>query len=535
MAIAPTNTFKTPDLKSAVQWGWNYGLTKPVVASPFANETNYFNKGMASVASAHWTIAIESENAPGASAPGPICQSFPITDITKAPGANPGVATFQTAPHGAASLSVNLKTDLYQNAQPAGPGYFTWYAFGENIDLGGGPLPAPNMAEFEANLLYGAWLPNASARVSVDYQGWWNGQSFQIEIDLNRQGNDWGVNSGKLVQNVQRTAALTFVQINGAALGLSLIPGIETHVHVDWGSLLQTLIDQGTIAAPVGGWLNSSSQAFYVSTELENHAATHSGTTDVWINGFGISGTVARDSSAMTQIGGDTMYSVVPGSAGSVQINSRTGDIVQTLPPTPSGSMQFVTVDAITFGANLASARSLGLDPSQLRDYDGNPLGGSGQWEMKGLASVQPGSAPSYILTNAATGRWAEVAAQPGGTIDFHDNGNNGHTRIAGIYIDPLVAAGIVAVNSDDNSQTRFLADIKANRLDLVGSVYDQQNGGMDLMFKLTNSAGVNLRAVLFPDGNIQYANYMTANQLTQWATSVEISSAVYGKWVTPP
>jgi hypothetical protein len=531
-----TSTTDEPD-STSTEWGWNYGLTNPVIASPFANEANYFSMpGTLAAGAPHWTIAIESENGPGASAPGPACQSFPITNTTLNPNSNPGVATVQVDPYteadGSQGLSVELKTDLYNNTQPAGAGYFTWYAFGVNVDLDGGPLPPPDLAQFNVNVLYTSWLPDAGDRMDVTYQGWWNNQSFEIDIDLNRQGDDWGANSGTLVQNVLVEPAFTDVQLNGAALGLSLIPGVATNVNINWGSVLQTLIAQDVIAAPVGGWSNSVSQAFYVSTELENQAATQSGITSLTFNSFDISSNTSPAASTTTQIGGDTMFSVVTGDNGTQVTDSLTGAVVQTLPSASTDTLQFLSIDNIVYGTNMISAVSLGLNPSQLRDYDGNALGGTGQWDMLGLASVQPGASPSYILVNPTTGRWAEVGVQPDGTINPLDNGDNGNTRIVGIYTDPLIAAGIVALGGPDDSQTRFLADVQANRLDLTGSVFDQQNGGMDLIFQLNNSNDVYLRAILFPDGNIQYANYVTTTQLVQWATSQQISPTIYNAWI---
>lgn len=516
------------------RWGWDYGLTDPAISSPFPDEANYFSEpGTDPADTHHYTIAIESENGPGDSAPGPACQSFPITDTTSDPGADPGVATVQVVPYattnGGTAYSVGLKTDLYDNAQPAGAGYFTWYAFGENVDQGGGPLPPPAMAEFDVNLLYSSWLPDAGARASVYYQAYWNNQSFEFEIDLDRQGDDWGAPTGALVQNVRQTPGVTYIQMNGAALGLSLVPGVETSVHIDWANVLQTLVAQGTIAAPDGGWGNSVSQAFYVTTEMDNQAESQSGITSLWLNSFEISGSAAGEASTTAPVGGDTMFNVVADSSGTVETDALTGAIVQTLPPTATGSLQFISVDGLRFGTDLASAASLGLDPARLLDYDGNNIGAIGQWTMLGLASVQPGAAPSYILVDPGTGRWAEVAVQPNGDIDYQANGNNGNTRVAGIYIDPLVASGAVALNSPTDSQTRFRGDVEGSRLNLLGSLFDQANGGMDLVFKVNNMTDVYLRAILFTDGNIQYANYVTGTQLHQWAATENISAAVLG------
>jgi hypothetical protein len=542
-----TPTTVTPAAVS--DWGWNYGLTDPNTTSPFPGEANYFsNETDPAPGTSHWTVAIESEDGPGASAPGPACQSFPIENITGAPTTDPGVATIQfaptTTPTGGTGYDVELKTNLYNYAQPAGGGYYTWYAFGENVDLNGGPLPLPNIAAFDVDLLYNEYLPNAGARVSVIYQGYWDNESHQIEIDLTRQSDDWGANTGQLVQNTRITPGLDFIEVNGSALGLSLIPGVETAVHIEWSSVLQTLISQGALAAPSGGWSDTASQAFYVSTELDNHAASQSGIADLWLSGFRISGDAGTTPSSTTPIGGSGgdpppgMVNVTTYASGTVVTDALTGNTVQTLPPVASDTMQFLSIDNVTFSTNLASARSIGLDPAQLHDYDGNALGGSGQWQMLGLASVTTGSLPSYILTNPTTGRWAEVAERPNGTFNFANYGNNGDTRVVGVYLDPLVTQGIVAKGSPTDSQIRFTSDIEANRLALLGSVFDQMTGEMDLMFKLTNHSAdhaddVFLRAILHNDGNIAYANYMNTSQFTAWMASDNVAPAVYANWLT--
>src|SRR6185312_15189348 len=170
--------------------------------------------------------------------------------------------------------------------------------------------------------------------------------------------------------------------------------------------------------------------------------------------------------------------------------DSVTGAIVQTLPPVSGDSMRFVSIDGQNYGLNLASAESLGLDPTQLRDYAGNNLGSGGSWQMKGLASVRNLAAPSYILSNPANGRWAEVAPQPDGSFNFANHGADGDTRVVGIYIDPLVQSGVVQANSPFDSQVRFASDVKADRLAALGSLPDPTQAGIqDLLFKLTNHA----------------------------------------------
>ncbi len=218
--------------------------------------------------------------------------------------------------------------------------------------------------------------------------------------------------------------------------------------------------------------------------------------------------------------------------------DALTGEYVQTLPPTPTNPMQFLNVDGRQYGANLVSAESLGLDPTQLRDYDGNNLGAPAGWEFKGMASVEAGLDPSYILVNPTIGRWAEVLPQINGTFNFGDHGQNGHTRVVGIYEDPLVKMGLVVKGSDTDSQTRFLSDIDADRLAVLGTVTDTSTGFIDLFFKLTNHNAdhhddVYLRAIMHVDGNIQYANYVNTNQFLDFMNKNGTPGSVYSNWLT--
>lgn len=228
-----------------------------------------------------------------------------------------------------------------------------------------------------------------------------------------------------------------------------------------------------------------------------------------------------------------------------VVTDSVTGAVLQTLPPIDTSAMQFLSAGGIQYGRNLASAETLGLDPSQLRDYDGNNLGAASGWELEGLASVRAGANPSYILVNPVIGRWAEVAEQPGGNFNFANYGQNGDTRVVGTYIDPSVASGQIAAGSALDSAARLQSDLKAGRLALLGSVdystdsYLPQNEQfVDVFFKLTNHSAdhhddVYLRAIMHLDGNIQYANYMNTSQFNEFMASAETPYGVYANWMT--
>jgi hypothetical protein len=54
----------------------------------------------------------------------------------------------------------------------------------------------------------------------------------------------------------------------------------------------------------------------------------------------------------------------------------------------------------------------------------------------------------------------------------------------------------------------------------------------MDVMFGLKDAPGFYLRAILHTDGNIQYANYVSAAQLGQWAAQNEVPTALSSTWL---
>jgi len=73
----------------------------------------------------------------------------------------------------------------------------------------------------------------------------------------------------------------------------------------------------------------------------------------------------------------------------------------------------------------------------------------------------------------------------------------------------------------------------------VLGAYADPSASGMqDLFFKLTNHSpdhhdDVYLRAILWGDGNIQYANYMNTSQLVEWANTAGMPSSDYANWLT--
>ena len=95
-----------------------------------------------------------------------------------------------------------------------------------------------------------------------------------------------------------------------------------------------------------------------------------------------------------------------------------------------------------------------------------------------------------------------------------------------GIYEDPLVAAGKILKDSVFDGSRTFINDLKLDNL-ILKTVGDYDGDGFQEVYwsKVDNTAY--LRAVMHADGNIQYANYQSEAQMSEYLASYGHSSVV--------
>jgi hypothetical protein len=168
-----------------------------------------------------------------------------------------------------------------------------------------------------------------------------------------------------------------------------------------------------------------------------------------------------------------------------------------------------------------------------IRDFDGNALGGDGFWLRIGEADVNGDGDIDQILVNRAIGRFATVGIAPDGLVYFSDHGWAGETRVAGIYIDPLVAAGIVEAGSPFDSQRRFQNDLLIENINRVLGANDYNHDGIwEVYFGLTDGTAY-LRALMHADGNIRYANYQSQQQVIDYLTANGFGPETWDGWFT--
>jgi hypothetical protein len=166
----------------------------------------------------------------------------------------------------------------------------------------------------------------------------------------------------------------------------------------------------------------------------------------------------------------------------------------------------------------------------KIRDYDGNNLGSGSSWKLIGDADVQGDGDLESIFVNPLIGRWATVGTV-NNFVDFSKHGQGGDTRVVGIYIDPTLKDKPQNRGGPFDSQRRFQNDLKIDNLNFLAAADYNKDGFQDMYFRLGDGTAV-LRALMHKDGNIQYANYQSKDDLTTFMTANNVSSSIWGSWL---
>ncbi|UAB78083.1 M10 family metallopeptidase C-terminal domain-containing protein [Erythrobacter sp. SCSIO 43205] len=178
------------------------------------------------------------------------------------------------------------------------------------------------------------------------------------------------------------------------------------------------------------------------------------------------------------------------------------------------------------------------LDPASyqsamnaIRDFDGNALGGDGSWLFIGTIDANGDGDMDQLLVNRTIGRFATVGTGDDGLIYFDDYSWAGETRVAGIYIDPLVQLGLVEQGSPFDSQQRFQNDLLIENINRVLGADDYDGDGLqEVYFALTDGTAY-LRAIMEFDGNVRYANYQDEQGVIDYLTANGFGEETYGTW----
>lgn len=166
-----------------------------------------------------------------------------------------------------------------------------------------------------------------------------------------------------------------------------------------------------------------------------------------------------------------------------------------------------------------------------IRDFDGYDLGGASSWQLIGTADTNGNGTVEHILVNKTLGRWAEVSAASDGKVYFGDYSWAGETRVVGLYVDPLVAQGAVVKGSAQDSQRRFANDLTIGNIGSILGAADYNHDGLqEIYFALTDHTAY-LHAYMHADGNIQYANYQSQQQVVDYLAASGWASSTWSGW----
>ena len=196
---------------------------------------------------------------------------------------------------------------------------------------------------------------------------------------------------------------------------------------------------------------------------------------------------------------------------------------------TPSEAIKIDTTRDINNGLTRGEYYRL----ESIKDFDGNLHGGGDysdslySYKYQGKFDVNNDGLYENIFTNKESGRWVTASINSStGQIDYSDHGHGGTTRVVGIYIDPLVNSGEVVKFGPYDSQRRFQNDLEIDNL-IAKTSGDYDGDGFQEVYWKTNDETAYLRALMHADGNIQYANYQSEEQMSEYLTSMGFESEI--------
>jgi hypothetical protein len=298
-------TVNMPVPSSWTATGVDYGLKKQCIRAVSPGAANFFFDntdcpGGAYPTSSYWTTAVETENTPGSACIGVVDQSFSINGA----GSPVSEAWSGTSVTG---YSVELKTDFTDVANPCTPNTFTWVPLLDSW-VGGGPLPPPNQLVQKFTTTFNRTLPAGSGatRAMAGVGAQWdvsgsNGASvlatFEVEVNFYIDEPQWGVQENlpadviSVQANPNANPPSYYVALDGAKLfaPISTSLGSQKTLVINWGAMLQHVIDEGIFSAPIHGWSSSNAvtTSTYVATEVQNSTTGIGGPmADLVISGY---------------------------------------------------------------------------------------------------------------------------------------------------------------------------------------------------------------------------------------------------------
>ncbi|MGC9044726.1 MAG: DUF7107 domain-containing protein [Myxococcota bacterium] len=266
------------------KYGYDFNLTKRCIKTVCDNSSPYYFEDVSQCdSSSSWLIAVESEASLGASCPGPANCSFKIN-------AQDSPVSLEWMPHSGKcgdNYSVHMLVDHSAFPSSCQGDYWTWFAFMDHTQTGGGPYPHITKAVSHHMLNYNDFTPtpDSSARVFIGAQWWYKGKARTIEFNLFlSQWGDADPHPGLIVKF--DLPDLEFIALDASYWNMNIQKGVDTEVNIPWITILQDAIKNGWLADP-GSWDNVVTMSYFIGVEVKNR-----GIASLWHTDFRIQDTI---------------------------------------------------------------------------------------------------------------------------------------------------------------------------------------------------------------------------------------------------
>ncbi len=251
-------------------YGQDYNLTRRCVRAVCSQDSPFYFEDTIECGSnsSSWLVAVESEASLGASCPGPANCSFLING-------QDSPVTIEWYKHNGdcgENYTVYMKVDHITYPSPCEGDYWTWFAFMDHLQTGGGPYPPVLQTITHHTLSFSSFTPeaNSSARVYIGGQWWWGDKARAIEFNVVlKQWGDADPHPGLVVRF--DTPQLEFLALDATYWGMNIIEGKDVVIEVPWGRILQDAVNNGWLATP-SSWQDVSTMSYFIGMETKNRA-----------------------------------------------------------------------------------------------------------------------------------------------------------------------------------------------------------------------------------------------------------------------
>ena len=275
-----------------IPMGADYGLTHQCIRTPFPSEANFYVDnvdcpGGLYPTAREWITVAEIENP--STFGGPCYGANDQSVLINSPGS---VVTNVWHGSAASGYSVEFKVDYTNTPNSCSPPTYTATGLIDNDGFSKAAFPRPDQAELDYDVTFNRTIPNGVGLTHNSVESgflYWSTNNvhinYSVQVDTWADPGFWspvGLPADVFSYSQSTdTSGNPFYSLifDGSKLNPPLVtpPGTPTHIHVNWGALLEHAIAEGLAPAPINGWAGASGGEATVGFEVLNQTVGASG------------------------------------------------------------------------------------------------------------------------------------------------------------------------------------------------------------------------------------------------------------------